>query len=412
MVYTITPPKQISGRPVKLPASKSISNRALVLNVLSGGKHTVDNLSDSDDTNVMMNAFSLENEAINIGAAGTAMRFLTAYLAQKEGTHTITGSERMKMRPIKILVEALRYLGAEIEYAGKEGFPPLKITGHRLKGGKITVAGNISSQYISALMMIAPKMLNGLEIKIDGRIVSRPYIDMTAELMRKFGVEIQQQGNVLFIPKCEYAPVTFRVESDWSAASYFYEIAALARQNGVKIPLDGLTKNSLQGDARVAELFNRLGIETEFTATGIELQNVAQYRAPEYFHHDFTDTPDLAQTLAVTACMSEIKFCFNGLQSLRIKETDRIVALGEELKKLGYVVEISDDGLQWKGEKCEPYQKPVISTYEDHRMAMAFAPACLKLGSIGIADPEVVSKSYPGFWESLSEAGFEIKKNV
>jgi 3-phosphoshikimate 1-carboxyvinyltransferase len=393
---------------MQLPASKSISNRALIINALSDGACTIENLSESDDTKEMLTAFSTSGEIIDVGAAGTAMRFLTAYLAQNTGIYTITGSERMKHRPIKILVEALRSIGAEIKCLGEEGFPPLKITGRRLEGGSITLAGNVSSQYISAMMMIAPGMVNGLKINLTGNIISRPYINMTAGLMRLFGVEVRQDCNTLIIPHCKYTPVKFRVENDWSAASYFYEIAALAGKD-VKISLGGLTENSLQGDARVAALFYPLGVATRFTDAGVELQAI-QMELPESFDCDFTDIPDLAQTFAVTLCLLGIRFSLSGLQSLRIKETDRLAALKAELGKLGYVLEIHRDStLEWNGERCLPEPEPVIATYEDHRMAMAFAPVCLKTGSIRISDPEVVSKSYPAYWKTLSAAGFTIE---
>ena len=390
MIYTVNPPASIHAK-IKLPASKSISNRILILNALSNSDYPVENLSDSDDTQVLMKALlSLRtgNAAFDVGAAGTSMRFLTAYLAQNKGVWTITGSERMKNRPIKILADSLREIGGKIEYLEKKGFPPLQIHGRELSGGAIRLDGSVSSQYLSALMMIAPAMQQGLDIRLEGTVISRPYIEMTRRLMQTFGVETQWNGQHIRIEPQPYQPVPFTVENDWSAASYWYEIMALAG-NSAGVELTGLEPDSIQGDAKVAELF-----ESMISA--------------DKFNHDFTNEPDLAQTLAVTCCLSDIPFYFTGLQSLRIKETDRISALQTELKKLGYAIKTSETAMEWTGERCEPDSNPVIATYEDHRMAMAFAPACLKTGEIRIKDPGVVSKSYPGFWDDLRKAGFRI----
>ena len=390
MIYTVKPPASINAK-IKLPASKSISNRMLILNALSESNYPIENLSDSDDTQVLNNALlSLKSgdKDLDVGAAGTSMRFLTAYLSQIEGVWTITGTERMKNRPIRILVNSLREIGGQIEYLEKEGFPPLKIYGRQLTGGTISLDGSVSSQYLSALMMIAPLTKKGLDISLEGNIISRPYIEMTAQLMQNLGVEIFRNGHHIKIEPQAYQPVPFTVENDWSAASYWYEIAALA-ENSATIELTGLEENSIQGDAKVAKLFEKM-VSTE------------------YFDYDFTDEPDLTQTLAVTCCLLEIPFHFTGLQSLRIKETDRISALQTELKKLGFVLKTGEASMEWTGERCEAETNPIISTYEDHRMAMAFAPACLKTGEISIKDPDVVSKSYPEFWEDLKRARFEI----
>ncbi|GHU66434.1 3-phosphoshikimate 1-carboxyvinyltransferase [Bacteroidia bacterium] len=295
----------------------------------------------------------------------------------------------MKNRPIRILVDTLRETGGEIQYLEKDGFPPLKITGKRLTGGKIHLNGGVSSQYLSALMMIAPGMEKGLDIFLEGNIISRPYIEMTRRLMQIFGVETHWEGANIRIEPQNYRAVPFTIESDWSAASYWYEIRALS-QGKAKIELPGLTTDSLQGDSKCAELFKQIGSSTEI-------------------QYDFVNQPDLAQTFIVTCCLMDIPFQFTGLQSLRIKETDRIAALQTELKKLGYLITNQfDHTLEWKGERCEPEPNPVIETYEDHRMAMAFAPACLKTGRIKINNPQVVSKSYPGFWKDLEKAGFSI----
>jgi len=412
MTYTIQSPTSVHAK-IRLPASKSISNRILILNALSKSKYLIENLSDSDDTQVLMKALlSLQtgNTAFNVGAAGTSMRFLTAYLAQNEGVWTITGTERMKNRPIKILVDSLREIGGKIEYLEKEGFPPLRIAGSKLIGGAIRLNGGVSSQYLSALMMIAPATQQGLDIQLDGTVVSRPYIDMTIRLLQTLGIQTRWNGQHIRIEPQTCQPVPFTVESDWSAASYWYEIVALAK-NSAGVELSGLEQNSIQGDAKVAKLFEGI-VSTAFHPTlpekRILISKELKDKPVMTIDYDFTNEPDLAQTLAVTCCLSDIPFHFTGLQSLRIKETDRISALQTELKKLGYAVRTGEAAMEWSGERCEPESDPVISTYEDHRMAMAFAPACLKTGKIQINDPSVVSKSYPNFWEDLRTAGFEI----
>jgi 3-phosphoshikimate 1-carboxyvinyltransferase len=354
----------------------------------------------------MIKALAENNETIDIMAAGTAMRFLTAYLSTVQGTHILTGTERMQQRPIQILVNALRELGAQIEYAGKEGFPPLRIHGTELKGNELTLKGNVSSQYISALLMIGPVLKNGLRLHLTGEIISLPYINLTLQLMKEFGAKAAwtSENSIEVAPK-PYTPVSFMVESDWSAASYWYQIAALSEQ--AEIELMGLFRNSYQGDSRGAEVFSRLGITTEFTHEGVLLKK--SNRLVEQLNEDFVDIPDLAQTFAVTCCLLGIPFRFTGLQSLKIKETDRIFALKAELRKLGYLLQDAQDSiLIWDGERCQPEAQPVIQTYEDHRMAMAFAPAALRFPEMRIAEPQVVSKSYPAYWEHLQQAGFQI----
>ncbi len=394
------------GGIIHLPTSKSISNRALILNALSNSPYPVKNVSDCDDTRVMLEAFASKGNNFDIGAAGTSMRFLTAYLSQLEGIWTITGTERMKNRPIRILVEALRQLGAEIEYTEKEGFPPLRIHGKKLRGGQICLEGNVSSQYISALMMIAPVLSEGLQLELKGEIISQPYIRMTMQLMKTFGVDVVWQDSTISIVPQQYIPALYQVESDWSAASYWYEMTALSN-NEPAIELTGLYKDSTQGDSRVALLFEQLGITTEFTDKGVVLKKGDL--STKRLVYDFINEPDLAQTLVVTCALLNIPFRFTGLQSLRIKETDRISALQNEMRKLGYIIkDESDSILEWQGERCQPEADPLIATYEDHRMAMAFAPAALVLGKIRIAEPGVVSKSYPRYWEDLKKMGFYI----
>ena len=406
MRYKLSAPSVVKST-IQLPASKSISNRALIINALARGTTPPCNLSDCDDTLVMIKALAENNETIDIMAAGTAMRFLTAYLSTVQGTHILTGTERMQQRPIQILVNALRELGAQIEYAGKEGFPPLRIHGTELKGNELTLKGNVSSQYISALLMIGPVLKNGLRLHLTGEIISLPYINLTLQLMKEFGAKAAwTSGNSIEVAPKPYTPVSFMVESDWSAASYWYQIAALSEQ--AEIELMGLFHNSYQGDSRGAEVFSRLGITTEFTHEGVLLKK--SNRLVEQLNEDFVDIPDLAQTFAVTCCLLGIPFRFTGLQSLKIKETDRIFALKAELRKLGYILQDAQDSiLIWDGERCQPEAQPVIQTYEDHRMAMAFAPAALRFPEMYIAEPQVVSKSYPAYWENLKQAGFQIE---
>ena len=398
---------------VALPASKSISNRALVISALSGTKVMPENVSDCDDTFVMVRALTHPTETLDIMAAGTAMRFLTAYLSVQEGEeHTLTGTERMKHRPIAILVDALRRLGAEIEYAGEEGFPPLRIKGKALDGGAIELAGNVSSQYISAMLMIGPMLRKGLTLTLTGGIVSRPYIDMTLSIMRQFGAKATFEENVIRMEPTGYQPIPYYIENDWSASSYWFEMVALTP--GSEVCLPGLFEVSLQGDQGVKDIFEKLGVEmvclqsaeteshdaSKNQRAGVLLRHTG--RVVERLDIDMLRVPDLAQTVVVTCAMLGVPFRITGLQSLKIKETDRITALRTELRKLGYLVgEENDSVLYWDGERCEPEAAPAIDTYEDHRMAMSFAPCSQVLGALRINNPEVVSKSYPGFWKDF-----------
>jgi len=406
MQYLLNAPASLYAT-VQLPASKSISNRALILHALSGGSTRPENLSDCDDTQVMIRALDHMPDVIDIHAAGTAMRFLTAYLCVTPGTHTITGTERMQQRPIRILVDALRTLGARIDYAGNEGFPPLCINGTQLTGSEIELAGNVSSQYISALLMIGAVLPVGLKLRLTGNIISRPYINLTLQLMHDFGAQAgwTSESSIDVTPG-GYRDTPFRVESDWSAASYWYQMTALAT-GSPEVELLGLFANSAQGDSRGAELFARLGVQTEYTPQGVKLRK--QGHPVVRLDEDLVDIPDLAQTFVVTSCLLDVPFRFTGLQSLKIKETDRICALITELRKLGYVVHAEQDSiLWWDGERCPADEQPGIDTYEDHRMAMAFAPACLVRPDIRINEPQVVSKSYPRYWDDLQAAGFGI----
>lgn len=384
---------------IDLPGSKSISNRALILNALSYSPYDILNLSECDDTRVTLDALESDNTTFDIGAAGTAMRFLTAFLSKTVGEWVITGSERMKNRPVKILVDAINTLGGRIEYIEKEGYPPLRIFGCALTGGEIHLNGSVSSQYISALMMIAPLMIKGLKIYLDGKIISKPYIEMTIQMMQEFGAVIELTENTILIEPQDYIPIEYTVESDWTAASYWYEMLSLVGKGNIF--LNGLYQESYQGDCIVADIFEQLGIHTAYLSEGVLLTSIKSIS--QGMEYDFTNQPDLAQTLAVTCCLKGIPFNFSGLQSLKIKETDRIAALINELRKLGFVLTETGEGmLAWDGELCDPAEKIIIKTYDDHRMAMAFTPAAV-FYPVSIENPEVVSKSYPGFWKDIEK---------
>ena len=409
MQTLVKAPLGLSGR-VVLPSSKSISNRALVINALAGNDSLPDNVSNCDDTNVMFRWLSQRPATVDIGAAGTAMRFSTALLAVSEGEHVITGTERMKNRPIAVLVDALRQLGSCIDYQGKEGFPPLRIIGDTgLSRGEISLPGNVSSQYISALLMIGPVLKNGLKLLLTDEVVSRPYINMTLAMMRDFGAKADWlSDHIVAVEHGTYRQRPYFVESDWSAASYWYEMVALSPAADAEIVLPGLFAKSLQGDSRGAELFELLGVETTFVGDK-DVRLTKRGRVVERLDADFVGMPDLAQTFAVTCCMLGVPFHFTGLQSLRIKETDRIHALEVELAKLGFILEARHDSeLIWTGQHTSPQPVAAIDTYEDHRMAMAFAPSALRLGSIRINNPQVVTKSYPGYWDDLKSVGFQL----
>jgi len=404
--YYISPPES-TRTTVQLPASKSISNRAIILNALSLNLHPIINLSDCEDTSVILDSFNSNSNVFDVKGAGTAMRFLTAFLAGMEGEWIIRGSKRMHERPIQPLVETLNALGADIEYLEKEGFPPLRIKGGALKGGEVYLAGDISSQFISALLMIAPLMENGLTIHIEKNIISRPYIELTLGMMKEYGVHAKWENNDVTVKPQKYRAVELTVEADWSAASYWYEIVSLLP--GSEVKLLGLMKKSLQGDANVANLFTDLGVTTEYVPDGIIIRNVK--KKTKKFFHDFVNEPDLAQTFVATCCFKAVPFLFSGLQSLKIKETDRVAALINELKKLGFL--LIEDGkgmLEWDGERCFPEKEPVIDTYDDHRMAMSLAPGAVVYKSLIINDPAVVSKSYPNFWSDMKQAGFRIEE--
>ena len=462
-VCRLTAPDRVQGE-IALPASKSISNRALVLYALAGKQSLRTDFADCEDSLLMLNALQSPEAVKDAGAAGTVMRFLTAYYAQTPGEWTLTGTERMKQRPIGLLVEALRQLGADITYTENPGYPPLLIKGKRLRGGRLSIDGSISSQYITALMLIGPYVDGGLEIELLNKIASAPYIRMTLGLMQAFGAQLSFEGNLIRIAAGAYtAPEEFRVEADWSAASYWFEVLSLARSG--QVLLHGLQADSLQGDAKVMEWFRDFGVQAEFielpagekaSATGeVVPKSIAGEALPKsitgkvvtesvgskiagspqagkpgkgalllsktkqqcsFFEADFSQQPDLAQTFVVTAALRGIPFRIGGLESLKIKETDRLQALIREMLKLGFILEESSPNtLEWQGKKQPAQSRVSIATYQDHRMAMSFAPVVLRIKDqneikhFEIEDPTVVAKSYPGFWEDLKSCGFAIE---
>lgn len=410
MKFEISAKNKIIKAVVNLPSSKSISNRALIINALSYNPYPLHNLSDSDDTKVLSTAFNSNKNKFDIGHAGTAMRFLTAFLSKIVGEWEITGSERMQQRPISILVDALKSIGAQIEYTKNEGFPPLKILGSHLTGKMIELDGSVSSQYISALLLIAPTIENGLSLKLTGNVTSQSYINLTLRLMAKFGVQYRWEGNVITVPEQNYFPREFTVEADWSGASYWYEILSLCDSG--EILLKNLQLESLQGDANIAGWFKQFGVQSIQKDDGVLLikkENIS----PKRLVHDFIENPDVAQTMACLCVAKKIPFHFTGLKTLKIKETDRISALQNELAKFGAeLIEPAAGELSWNGilKLNSAVEIPVIETYHDHRMALAFAPMVLADYRIQINDPLVVTKSYPGFWNDLKIAGFVVSR--
>ena len=400
---------------VDLPASKSISNRALIIHALSGGSTLPENLSDCDDTSVIIDALRTMPEEINIKAAGTAMRFMTAYLSVTPGTHILTGTERMKHRPIGILVDALRMLGANIEYIGEEGYPPIRITGSTLKGGLLEIHGNVSSQYISALLMIGPMLKDGLTLRLLDHIISRPYIDLTLWMMGEFGAEAEwTSADTITVNPKPYKSRDYFIENDWSGASYWYEMLALNGDPESEIRLTGLMDGSKQGDSITRYIFSLLGVKTKLQSKKAGIPQTITLKKNGHcvpkLEYDFVNCPDLAQTFVVACAAMNIPFHFTGLSTLKIKETDRIEALKTEMRKLGYVVkDIDGSELLWDGERCEPSLEQVIDTYEDHRMALAFAPYAMKHNGLVINNPQVVTKSYPHYWDHLRQAGFKVE---
>lgn len=402
-VISIKRKTSFSGLVEHLPASKSISNRVLILDALAGGQSKLHNLSDANDTQLMLKLIRSADETIDVEDAGTTMRFLTAYFSVTNKHRILTGTERMKERPIGILVDALRALGADIDYAGVPGFPPLEIKQFSgQKNRSIRIRGDVSSQFISALMMIAPTLPDGLELTLEGKVGSRPYIEMTASLMKLFGVTCDVQEQQVRIPSKAYHPIEFTVESDWSGSSYWFAFAALAEHAELLLPRLSLT--SLQGDSATIKIMESLGVETTAEQSLVKLTKTSARRDISW---DFTHCPDLAQTVAVVCAAKGVSAVFTGLESLRIKETDRIAALQNELRKIGG--DFIEDGASWRivPSKRLP-EKASIHTYKDHRMAMAFAPLATMM-DLEIDNPGVVKKSYPMFWDDLKQLGFEAR---
>jgi 3-phosphoshikimate 1-carboxyvinyltransferase len=403
-VISILKKNALQGNVRSLPSSKSLSNRALIINALSGNKGTLANLSSARDTQLMQNLLSTPSSGIDVMDAGTTMRFLTGYFAITGQSKVITGTQRMKERPIHVLVDALRKLGATIEYKEKEGFPPIEIKGFGSQlTYQITMRGDVSSQFISSLMMTAPYLPKGLIIRLEGKVGSRPYLAMTAELMTLFGVSPDMKDDMIHIPPGQYKAATYRVEPDWSAASYWFAFVALAEKAEILLPEVG--SFALQGDRVIVDLMAQLGVKSSFLAEGLRLTKTV---ATDYFSWDFANCPDLAQTVLPICAIKRIRGEFTGLESLRIKETDRIAALQQELRKVGASLE--EDSGRWRLVPGEiPTSKPLFNTYHDHRMAMGFAPiaACM---DIDIEGPDVVNKSYPGFWDDMTALGFTIQR--
>jgi 3-phosphoshikimate 1-carboxyvinyltransferase len=417
MIYQISKTNPTLNGTIRLDGSKSISNRLLIIKALCAEPFEILNLSTSKDTVTLQKLLNQKSpEIYDAGAAGTTFRFMTAYLALQNGTQIMTGSARMLQRPIGRLVDALRHLGCDIEYMGADGYPPLKIKTPKIReSSKLNIDSGISSQYISALLMIAPTLPQGLELTLEGKIVSLPYIQMTLALMQDFGVTHQWRNNTIIVPPQAYrAPApTYTVEADWSAASYYYTLAAFADK--VDLKLNGLFENSLQGDAVVARIGESFGIETRFEGNDSVHLTKSGHGVTDLFEYDFIKCPDIAQTIAVLSAGKGVQTLFTGLETLFIKETDRVGALMTELAKTNVWLNKLPKKFSQKKQKdfyllegkAEFNTIPTFDTYEDHRMAMAFAPLGL-LHPIQIADPEVVVKSYPRFWDDFKTLGFEI----
>lgn len=406
MKLSFSPPKTDDFQ-FEITGSKSISNRYLILKALFPNLE-LKGLSNSDDTQVLEKALSKplkDTKEIDIHHAGTAMRFSTAYLSTIPDCEIIlTGSQRMQERPIGILVEALRALGASIEFVKNEGYPPLKISGKLLEKEEISISADVSSQYITALMLIAPSLKKGLTINLESKVTSKPYLKMTAQALESVGVKVDFEGNSIKVyPKAEIGPTQISVESDWSSVSYFYSCLALMTTGTMEIST--YHKNSLQGDSKVAEFYKLFGVETQFNKESIQLSKVDNFELPKKIELDLNDTPDLAQTIAVTCLGLGVECFLTGLHTLKVKETDRLVALKTEIEKFGAEVIITTESLHLKP-VAELNSEVKIETYQDHRMAMAFAPLALKT-DLEILNPEVVSKSFPNFWDEMKVLGIQ-----
>ncbi len=415
--YRLSKPDKIISGEIKLTSSKSESNRALIIQALSKTPIKLNNLAMAQDTQLLIQLLQQdavnykENAEYNVGGAGTAMRFLTAYFATKSGTRILTGNERMKLRPVKPLVDALIQLGASVSYLEKEGYPPLRISGKLLSGNTVEIEGNISSQYITALLLISPQLFKGLILHFKGEVTSRPYINMTLKMLERFNVCGSWEDDKIIVSNQQYKAEEnqeYSIEADWSSASYWYSMVALAEEADLK--LFGLNSSSLQGDAIVKDLYALFGVKTEFIEGGIHLTKTKPVVMSTGF--DFSDCPDIVQTVIVTAAGLKIPILLNGLHTLKLKETDRVAALLKELKKIGIraeenfpdMLEIKEYAIQTK------MTGPIVETYDDHRMAMSFAPLALLYDHIVIEHPEVVNKSYPAFWNDLKSVGFRMEE--
>lgn len=401
---TLTSSAEFRESVISLPGSKSESNRLLIMQALANNSFRINGLSSADDTKLLQSALASSASDVNVGMAGTAYRFLCAYFAIQEGKRVrLSGANRMHERPIGVLVNALRELGAEINYLEKEGYPPLEITGKKLSGGELSIDASVSSQFVSAILLIAPYLTDPLKIKLSD-LVSKPYVDLTVSLMKRLNAELDFKGKVISVSPSKYSSkVKLEVEKDWSSAAFFYQMAALT--NIPKITFEGLSENSLQGDRRLASVFESFGVKTVFTTTGVEL--IKGTEVQKSLSLDLTDCPDLIPSVAVSAAIlcdfAEIK----GVQTLRIKESDRVSALKNELDKIGVEVkEIGKEYIQIISNKEIDYSiKPAFSTYNDHRMAMCLAPLAVLFNEVEIENPKVVSKSFPHFWEELEKCG-------
>lgn len=397
---TLTQKTNLGFLDIPLPASKSESNRVLIIEALTVGENQLSNLAEARDTQTMISLLKEDPEVFDVLDAGTTMRFLTAYAAVTNKYKTLTGTPRMCERPIGILVDALRTIGAKVDYIKNEGFPPLQIQGFDRQISKnLSIRGDVSSQYISAILMIAPVLPEGLQVEVTGKIGSRTYIQMTLELMKQFGIEYTWEDNTITIAHQEYQHTAYAVESDWSGASYWFSLLACADQG--EILLRGLKKNSLQGDAKIVEIMDRLGVQSEFTEQGVSLR---KKKVEGLAHYDFTHCPDLAQTAALTCALLGQISQFTGLESLRIKETDRILALQQELAKINASLVEGENGSFTLVPSADIPDHVFINTYDDHRMAMAFMPLATK-AEVTFEDREVVNKSYPSFWNHCDVAG-------
>lgn len=413
MAFSITKKNRSIKGEILLPASKSESARLLIIDAILGTEDlAIENLSDSTDTQIMQSSLEsllrLKGTHISLNLdiqdSGTTMRFITAYASNINVKSYITGSDRMKERPLGILVEKLQELGTSISYMEKEGFPPIRVEGKRIKGGEIEVDATVSSQFISALLLLAPKMTNGLKIKLIGKVSSAPYIQMTIKIMREFGIVIEEEGDSISIEKQRYQNKNiYRVESDWSAAAYWYQMVAFS--DDADIVLLGLKKDSTQGDCIIAEWAQDFGVKTTYTSKGVLLTKT-EFK-PKAIQKDFYNYPDLAQMFITTATALQMEGNYSGLRNLRFKETDRLEALKKELSLLGAKVTANDDSMTVLPSKLEVKQG--VHVYADHRMAMAFAPLSMLFGPIKIDSPTVVAKSYPKFWKDLESVGFELK---